>query len=69
MMCPNCHARDTGHAIIREQSEMDVALDQQRRAHKCSMCGYEWDTIQITYAELVRLRVLAHRAVMAEATK
>jgi DNA-directed RNA polymerase subunit RPC12/RpoP len=45
-------------------SEIDDALDQTRRHVGCQTCGHEWDTLELAESEVVRLRGLAHRAVM-----
>jgi DNA-directed RNA polymerase subunit RPC12/RpoP len=45
-------------------NKVDIALEQRRLRHWCSECGHEWDTLELAESEVVRLRGLAHRAVM-----
>lgn len=65
MKCPECRRSPPNFTgKIREQSQLDAELDQQRRIRWCLYCSYEWETVEIDQAELVRLRRLAHQAVM-----
>lgn len=65
MICPKCTKPATGRSSrVQEQAELDKAMEQQRRHRVCHHCGHEWDTLELPEAEVVRLRGLAHRAVM-----
>ncbi len=45
-------------------TEVDTALEQRRLHYWCSACDHFWDTLELAESEVVRLRGLAHRAVM-----
>jgi transcriptional regulator NrdR family protein len=65
MICPKCTKPATGRSSrVHEQSELDRAMEQQRRRRVCHHCSHEWDTLELAESEVVRLRGLAHRAVM-----
>lgn len=69
MNCPKCNAKATGQGgRIRPQSQTDVELGQQRRGRSCMSCGHCWTTMELDMAEVARLRTLAFRATMKEAT-
>jgi uncharacterized protein with PIN domain len=60
--CPKCgnevwHSKDTTNKIDKE-------FGQSRNHYWCPECEHEWDTLELHEAEVVRLRGLAHRAVM-----
>ncbi len=45
-------------------NKIDEALEQRRLRYWCVACSHEWDTLELAESEVVRLRGLAHRAVM-----
>jgi transcriptional regulator NrdR family protein len=63
--CPKCGSVEVDQtARSYQRALVDVALDQMRRHKHCIECGHEWDTLELAESEVVRLRGLAHRAVM-----
>ena len=64
LACSQAH-RGIAGITIREQSDIDVGLSQQRRSHRCQSCRHEWETIEMPLAEVLRLRRLAHAHVMS----
>lgn len=66
MKCPACNAGSRGRDVsIREQTETDAVLQQQRRSRRCLKCWHRWDTLEMPLDEVLRLRRLAHATVMA----
>jgi transcription elongation factor Elf1 len=62
--CPKCGHSVRSRCVANATNEVDKALEQRRVTHWCDHCGHEWDTLELAESEVVRLRGLAHRAVM-----